>query len=312
MEVLFTFVLYKTHPMRRKNDILWKGVIEEVFDDLLRFLFAEADEIFDMERGFEFLDKELAQMYPEPGKGSDTRFVDKLVKIYRRNGFEEWLLVHLEVQGHADKQFSERMFKYYYRIYDRHEKPVTAIAIFTGHDGKDMPGSYEYIFLGTHLIYKYNTLCVVDSLQLELENKNNPFAVVMLAAKKALLAGKIPEKELLKQKLMVAKLLIGKNRFPRTKIEGVLSFLNNYIQFEDQQTNRIFEKELDKINHKINTMGVVERLAEFKAEEARENEREKFIKKLLADTEFSVEKIASLTDVTPSFVEEIKESLTSK
>ncbi len=51
---------------RRKNDILWKGMLEEVFDDLLRFIFPKADQIFEMKRGFEFLEKELGEMYPEP------------------------------------------------------------------------------------------------------------------------------------------------------------------------------------------------------------------------------------------------------
>ena len=145
--------------MRRKNDQLWKGMIEEVFDDLLRFIFPGADQVFDMQRGFEFLDKELNEMYPEPDKDPDTRFVDKLVKVFRLDGHEEWLLVHIEVQGHADKQFPERMFRYYYRIFDRYQQPITAIAIFTGSNGSNMPNRYAYHFLGTSLSYQYNTFC---------------------------------------------------------------------------------------------------------------------------------------------------------
>jgi hypothetical protein len=38
--------------MRRKNDILWKVVMEEVFDDLLRFIFPDADRIYDTKRGY--------------------------------------------------------------------------------------------------------------------------------------------------------------------------------------------------------------------------------------------------------------------
>ena len=41
--------------MRRKDDILWKVVIEEVFDDLLRFVYPDAEELYDLERGFVFL-----------------------------------------------------------------------------------------------------------------------------------------------------------------------------------------------------------------------------------------------------------------
>jgi hypothetical protein len=121
--------------MRTDSDSLWKGIIEDTFDDLLRFVFPKADEVFDMQRKFGFLDKELAELYPEPGRSSATRIADKLVKVYRRNGEAEWLLVHLEVQGRAAQDFPERMFQYYYRIFDRWRHPVTAVAIFTGQMG---------------------------------------------------------------------------------------------------------------------------------------------------------------------------------
>jgi hypothetical protein len=99
--------------IRRRNDTLWKGILEEVFEDFLRFVFPHAESIFDMKKGFIFLDKELSEMYPEPDKDSSTRFVDKLVQVFMRNGKEKYLLVHIEVQGHHDKKFPERMFNYF-------------------------------------------------------------------------------------------------------------------------------------------------------------------------------------------------------
>jgi len=295
--------------MRRKNDQLWKGMIEEVFDDLLRFIFPVADQVFDMQRGFEFLDKELNEMYPEPDKDANTRFVDKLVKVFRLDGHEEWLLVHIEVQGHADKQFPERMFRYYYRIFDRYQKPITAIAIFTGPNGSNMPDRYAYHFLGTSLTYQYNTFCITDPADEALTDSENPFAMVVLAARKALLAGKIPEQALLDQKLLVARLLLSKEKYSRRKIDMILVFLRNYILFEDQQTNIIFDKQIDKVINKKNTMGLIEQLAEIRAQEAREDQKKIFITNLLSSTDFSVEKIASLAAVSVSFVEEVKENL---
>ena len=38
-----------------KKDALWKSVLEEVFDDMLRFVFPDAERVFDFGRGFEFL-----------------------------------------------------------------------------------------------------------------------------------------------------------------------------------------------------------------------------------------------------------------
>ena len=117
----------KKSVIRRQNDILWKGMLEGVFDDLLPFVFPKADQIFDLKRGFEFLDKELGAMNPKPDRKSDTRFVDKLVKVYQKDGTEEWVLCHVEVQGADDKEFAKRMFKYYARIFDRFDRPLTAI-----------------------------------------------------------------------------------------------------------------------------------------------------------------------------------------
>ena len=71
-----------------------------------------------MERGFEFLDKELAELDPQPDEEKDSRFADKLVKVYHRDGVEEWVLLHVEVQGDTKDRdaFAERMFTYFYYV----------------------------------------------------------------------------------------------------------------------------------------------------------------------------------------------------
>ena len=72
----------------------------------------------------------MQQLSKKDLKGS--KFVDKLVKVYLKNGSEQWLLVHIEVQSDEDEEFSLRMFRYFYRIFDRHGKPVVSLAIVTG------------------------------------------------------------------------------------------------------------------------------------------------------------------------------------
>jgi hypothetical protein len=297
---------------RRKNDILWKGMLEEVFDDLLRFIFPKADQIFNMKRGFEFLEKELGEMYPEPEKKSDTKFVDKLVKVYQKNGSEEWVLCHIEVQGTNDKEFAKRMFKYYARIFDRFDRPLTAIAIFTGKDGKKLPGIYVRKYEGAELTYRYNTLCILDYDDRNLVGNKNPFALVILAAKKALLNGKNLDDALLKEKLTIAKLLIKKG-YTTEKTNAILSFLHNYVRFEKPETNRIFETEIDRLTGKTNTMGIIEQVKQMKLDEARKEAEEKrnhlFVENLLSNTDFTPKKIADLAGVTISFVNKVKASL---
>ena len=310
----------KTRKIRRQNDILWKGMLEGVFDDLLRFVFPRAERIFDLERGFEFLDKELGAMNPRPGRKSDTRFVDKLVKVFQRDGSEEWVLCHVEVQGADDKDFAKRMFRYYARIFDRYDKPLTAIAIFTGKDGKKLPGMYVRKYEGAELTYKYNTLCILDYTDRSLAANRNPFALVMLAAKKALLSGKNLDEVFLKEKVSIAKLLIRRG-YDQGKTDAILSFLHNYVRFEKPETNRIFEEEIDRLTGKTNTMGIIEQVKQMKLDEARaeakrearkeESDKNKrvFVTNLLSSTNFSVKKIAALAGVSEAFVNRVKASL---
>jgi len=92
--------------------------------------------------------------------------------------------------------------------------------------------------------------------------------------------------------------------------------INNYVQFKKPENNRIFSEETDKKTGKTNTMGILEQLIEIKSQEAMEKGLEegnkKAVKAYLNNTEFSVEKIASLVDVPVSFVEQLKESLRKK
>jgi predicted transposase YdaD len=302
--------------IRKKNDILWKGMLEEVFDDLLRFVFPRADQVFDMKRGFEFLEKELGKMYQDPEKKSDTKFVDKLVKVYQKDGSEEWVLCHVEVQGTNDKEFAKRMFKYYARIFDRFDRPMTAIAIFTGRDGKKLPSMYVRKYAGAELTYKYNTLCILDYDDRRLAASRNPFALVMLAAKKALLKGKNLDDILLKEKLAVAKLLI-KRGYGQDKTNAILSFLHNYVRFEKTETNRIFESEIDRLTGKINTMGIIEQVKQMKLAEAKEEGRKEgltqketaVVKNLLVETSFSDRKIADIAGVSESFVKQVRQRM---
>jgi hypothetical protein len=195
--------------------------------------------------------------------------------------------------------------------------PVIPIAILTGKDGKRTPNRYELKFEGLELLYKFNALYITDYKDDILAASDNPFALVILAAKKGSWEGKDCDQKLLKHKLLVLKLLYGKGIYEKAKIEAILTFLSNYVLFEKEETNRIFMKEVDLKSGKSNTMGIIEQLAEIRAKESlekgleigRNEEREKSVKAWLDNTNFSIEKIASILDVPIAFVEDVKAGL---
>ncbi len=116
--------------------------------------------------------------------------------------------------------------------------------------------------------------------------------------------------------LLEQKLLVAKKQFSHKKIKAILIFLRNYIVFAKKETNRIFDKQINKITYQNNSMGIVEYFEELEvqkqvAEQTAKSHRQ-FVVNLLKGTDFSMTKIASLAGVSVYFVKKVKASLTKK
>jgi hypothetical protein len=60
----------------------------------MQFFFPNTAALIDWERLHEFLDKDFIQIVREGELGK--RYADQLVKVWRKDGKDFWLLVHLE------------------------------------------------------------------------------------------------------------------------------------------------------------------------------------------------------------------------
>lgn len=301
----------------KKDDSLWKGILEDVFPYFLYFFFPDADKIFDLNKGIVFLDKELNELFPIPENGPAQRFVDKLAKAFLKNGKEQWILIHIEVQSKISADFPGRMYEYQYRIRDRYRRPVVAFAIFCGKRTKPIPDQYTYSLLGTSLTYRYNTFLIAAQNEKALIESNNPFAMVVLIAKRAIDAGKFTDDYLLSQNKQLARLLFSKD-FSQPIIRSIMNFLKNYIHFEDTKYYINFDKEVALLTSNKKTMGIEELLLEKarkqgektgeKRGEKRERERaeKRFVASLIKSTDFTDDKIASIAGVSLEFVKQVK------
>ena len=241
----------------KRNDILWKAVLEDIFDDFLRFFYPDADKLFDLEKGFEYLDKELHQLFPPEDDNYAPRYVDKLVKVFTLDGNEEWILVHVEVQGYTDNDFAKRMFQYYIRIMDKYAKPITAFAIFTDTNKNFHPKYYERAYLGTRVTYVFNTFKIIDQDDAELEASNNPFAMAVLSAKTVISRSKPGDEQLFDDARDLVKRLLTR-QMPKEKIRNVMNFLRHYLRFEKEEMFAKFEKEIAILTERNITMGIEE------------------------------------------------------
>jgi hypothetical protein len=162
-------------------DSPWKEAIERYFEAFMAFFFPEAHAGIDWSRGYEFLDTELQQVVRDAELG--RRLADKLVRVWRRDGEEAWVLVHVEVQGQPDIDFPRRMYVYNYRFFDRFGRVVVSLAVLGDSDPHWRPDRFAYQLWGCEAGVRFPTAKLLDyeSRWGELEQSRNPFAVVVMA-----------------------------------------------------------------------------------------------------------------------------------
>jgi len=163
------------------QDEAWKVIIEELFPDFLSFFFPQIYKDINFAKGFEFLDKELQKILKRSEVGK--KIVDKLVKVYLNDGSEKWLLIHIEVQGYQEENFSERIYIYNYRIFDRYRKKVISLALLTDTNRNYRPSIFQISRWGFDLSFQFPIIKLVDyqGKWEKLEQNLNPFSTVVMS-----------------------------------------------------------------------------------------------------------------------------------
>lgn len=321
------------YKLRRVDDPLWKSILEQTFADFLRFMFPEAELLFDLNKPFEYLDKEFETLFPPEKSNKGKRFVDKLVKVYMKGGGEQFIFCHIEVQSNkGNNDLEKRMFEYYYKITDRYQVPVCAIAILTDENKHYKPKLYVQSFLGTSLKYEFNYYKILSQNEEDLRSNPNPFAVVVLTAYLAIVYNHVTDQELKDIKHDLYEQMMKRDMEKSTR-QGIYDFLAYYVSFEDQEIFIKFEQEIDTKLGRSTTMGTREYLLDKAKREGQEQERGLAavrIKKLEAEKEkleaerekaevekfesatkmlnsgFDVAMICDILSLTPEQVEKLK------
>jgi len=137
-------------------DGLWKKVIADLFEEFMLFFAPDLYEEIDFFRKPDYLQQELYKKIIQKKKGRND--ADLIVKVFLKNGKDQWILIHIEVQEKDSSDFLERMFRYFYRIYDKFDRKVYAIALMTNDKESGYCNYFHYNFLELWLIT--NILCI--------------------------------------------------------------------------------------------------------------------------------------------------------
>ncbi len=167
-------------------DSPWKEALDVYFKAFLLLLFPRVHDDIDWSRPVERHDKEFQQLLPKAARGRRT--VDKLVKVWRKNGRAVWVLIHIEVQAQRDRTFTRRMCTYNCRIFDSHERDVVSLAVLADDAPNWRPSAYRRGLWGCSVGMRFPAAKLLDfqGRETELEASNNPFAKVVLAHLKTL------------------------------------------------------------------------------------------------------------------------------
>ncbi|OPX25764.1 MAG: hypothetical protein B1H02_00625 [Candidatus Latescibacteria bacterium 4484_107] len=220
------------------QDELWKDVIESLFPQFLHFFAPDLAQDVNWDKGYEFLDKEFHQIVPESAESA--RYVDRLIKVFLKAGGERWVLVHVEVQGYWDKDFPRRMFTIFYRLLDKFAKDIVSLAVFSDARRSYKPDRFTWDFYGCSLEYRYRAYKVLEYADGELGESDNPFALVVLAAKKSVEI-KDDEERRVRFKLRLMRELL-KRGTSRDEVIGLLRFVDGIVRLSPEQERLVYEE----------------------------------------------------------------------
>ena len=235
--------------MKTDYDSPWKDILETYFQSALELCFPQIARQINWGKGVQLLSKEFQKIVRRSELG--RRSVDVLVQVWSRQGREQWVLLHVEVQAQRDPEFPRRMFDYYSRICQRYNRPVASLAILADAHPGWKPARFQQALWGCESQLRFPVCKLLDLARNEtrLLKNPNPFAIVVLAQIKALQTqGALRQRRIWKTTLAR---LGYERKYPKRTILDLFSFVDwvmvlpgklerefdlEHTQYEDSQS----------------------------------------------------------------------------
>ena len=296
-------------PKKHDFDAAWKSILEAFEIEVVELLFSEIFDEIAWEFGTESLEQELQEIQKEIfDKDSAEKIIsDKIIKVRLKNQSSKILFIHVEVQSYSSEEdaFGERMFRYFYRIWDKFrykyqdKSEIVGAAIYTykGQRGKDT--RYVYKLLESEneiLVYNFRTIDV-EKIKLEKISDDNPLKLVFKMAK-SLLETKTRDEDIYEAKIKIAEELKSYDKVKNNEqIRALVDFLEYLFLIQNQELEEKYQ------NYKREKGGALKMTVEqirrlHYKQEGREEERERAEKEKIAKIERALQKGYSLDIIT--------------
>lgn len=292
--------------MTVKHDKLYKELITNFFREFMDGFFSEVSEHIDY-NNLEFLQQEILDI-----KAEEKHVVDILVrtKLHNEEGF---ILIHVEPQAQKQRDFNQRMFKYFCNLYLKHKIKILPIAVLAYDIKKEEPNNYsiEFPFFDV-LDFNFLQLHLKRLSWKEYLRKDNPVVAALLSR----MDYSEDEKKQLKKEFFR---MILRLELDEARAELLTVFMETYIRLssdEDEQVREELKEELsptevNKMEEMLTSWG--RRAREEALQEGIEKGKEKGIEdavkrvalKMLSEG-YDIEEIENITGLSKERIEELK------
>ncbi|WP_040327645.1 Rpn family recombination-promoting nuclease/putative transposase [Clostridium ihumii] len=267
-------------------DAAWKSILEAFEVEITELLFPELFDKIAWELGTESLDKELLEIQKEIfDKDSSEKIIsDKIIKVRLKNNENKIIFIHVEVQSYSsDKEvFGERMFRYFYRIWDKFrykyndKSEIIAAAIYTykGSRGKDKSYIYKLPEIEKEILtYNFKTIDV-ETLDLNKISEENPLKLVFKMAKILLETG-AKDEDIFNAKINLAEELKDYDKVKNNEqIKALVDFLEYLFLINDEELDEKYN-EYKRISGGVYKMTIEEIRKKYYTQKGREEGIEK-------------------------------------
>lgn len=287
-----------------KTDLGWKRIIEDLFPQFVAFFMPDLYELVNFEIKPKSLDNEFSILFPE--SDSENRRVDKLFEVHLKDGNPKWILLNIEIQSYEDQKFDKRMFNYFSRIFDKYDREIEAIAVYTYQADRHKYNQYESKFLKTRLLYEYRIYDIAKQNIEELEESKNPFSFVVQTLIKAFDYKETDENNFNFKKELTK--LLFESGYSEYEIKTVFKFLNFILEIKDKEIRNKFYSEVIEMsavkNYRLELTDFEEVALEIRDAEVKKQEKINIAKKLKIKN-MPLEEISEITGLSTGEIEKL-------
>ncbi|MFN7019466.1 MAG: cytosolic protein, partial [Fimbriimonadales bacterium] len=221
-------------------DAWWKQLAQWFLEGFILLLHPKLHAMIDWSVPVVFLDKELQPLRPKQRK---RLLVDILIRVQLKTGEVQLLLIHIEVQAVFDALFAERMFRYFARLYLQYEMPIVCIALLVDRNPRWRPQRFVYEMAGCRLQFEFVSVKLLDFDMQELEQNENPCALLFLAFRRAQETEGNPDLRLrARYHLAVLARERGYNEFVIAQLDELVEGIMSLPEILEQQYEELLEE----------------------------------------------------------------------